>query len=89
MSKAKKYSPLIKKIIGTALLLWAVIFTAISCSRQDKSEKMVSELPQITNKAELNEALSGTERLYAVLNAPSAELLPMTPLIFLRMTVFT
>ena len=47
-----------------------MIYTGYSCSRQEKNTEMAAELPQITNKTELEIALSGTPKFYAVLNAP-------------------
>lgn len=68
--KGRKIFSLHKKIIGTALLLGAVIYTGYSCSIQSKIEKQAENLPQITNREEMAAALSGPKTLYAVLDAP-------------------
>lgn len=39
MNKLKKYTPYIKKIIGTTLLLGAVIYTGYSCSIMEKKNR--------------------------------------------------
>lgn len=59
-----------KRVIIIALLLFAIIYTVYSCEVQSDIEKTADELPQITSRAEMQEALSGSKKMYAVLNAP-------------------
>lgn len=70
MKKGKEAIIYIKKIIGTVLLLGAVIYTGYSCNKQEKSRIRTENLPQITNRAEMEDALNVPKELYAVLNAP-------------------
>lgn len=59
-----------KRVVIIALLLFAIIYTVYSCGKQSDIEQSADGLPQITSKAEMQEALSGPKKMYAVLNAP-------------------
>lgn len=47
-----------------------MVYTVRSCVIQEKIEKFPDDLPQITNRAEMEEALRGPRKMYAVLKAP-------------------
>lgn len=59
-----------KWILIAVILVVTIIFTCHSLKVQKRSEDVVENLPRITNKEELEEALSGKEQMYAVLHAP-------------------
>lgn len=60
----------LRKYIIIVLLIGAVIFSFISCAKMVETDETAENLPQITNKSQLQEALSGSKKLYAVLKAP-------------------
>lgn len=59
-----------KWILVAVILVSAIIFTGHSLKVQEQSEGVVENLPRITNKEELEEALNGKEQMYAALHAP-------------------